>query len=135
MYDADDWLELDEGERLLRVEEAHARDGSHVGENARVHAAMHVIVENRLATKDEPVVAAYDRLRAAGVSRHETIHALASVVAAQLFDTLAEKRALTPEDDAPFADLDPADWRSSAPRRPEHVTRPHHGRRLKNRKR
>jgi hypothetical protein len=107
---AEDWLALGEGERLLHVEEAHARDGSPMGEKPQVHAAMHVIVENRLATKDEPVVAAFDRLRAAGVDRHATIHALASIVAAQLFDILAEKRAHTPEDDARFADLDPADW-------------------------
>lgn len=135
MYDANDWLELDETERLARVEEAHAREGSQVGDNARVHAAMHVIVENRLAMKDEAVVAAYERFRAAAVSRHETIHALASVVAAQLFDTLAEKRAHTPEDDAAFAELNPADWGSPPARRPDHVARPHHGRRLKNRKR
>jgi hypothetical protein len=135
MYDSDDWLELDEAQRLARVEEAHARDGSQVGENARVHAAMHVIVENRLAMKDDAVVAAYDRLRAAAVSRHETIHALASVVAAQLFDQVAEKRAHAPEDDDAFADLDPTDWRSPAASRAEHVTRPHHGRRPKNRKR
>lgn len=111
MYDVDGWLELDEGERLSRVEEAHRRDGSSVGENARVHAAMHVIVENRLAAKDEPVIAAFERFRTAGVDRHETVHALASVVAQQLFDMTAEQRAFTPEDDDAFGELDPAEWR------------------------
>ena len=111
MYDVRGWLELDETERLSRVEDAHQRDGSPVGENPRVHAAMHVIVENRLAAKDEPVIAAFERFRIAGVDRHETVHALASVVAQQLFDITAEQRAFTPEDDLAFADLDPDDWR------------------------
>jgi hypothetical protein len=132
--DAEVWLALDEGERLACIEEAHARRGWSVGENARVHAAMHAIVENRLAAKDEPVVAAYDRLRAASVDRHTTIHALASVVATQLFDMTAENRAHVPEDDDAFADLDPKDW-IATPARREHVARPHHGRRPKKRKR
>jgi len=108
---AEDWLALDEGERLACIEAAHDRHGWSVGENARVHAAMHAIVENRLAAKDAPVVAAYDRLRAAAVDRHATIHALASVVAQQLFAITSEKRPLSPEDDAAFADLDPNEWR------------------------
>jgi hypothetical protein len=132
---AEEWLALDDTTRLTMVEEAHERHRWSVGENARVHAAMHVIVENRLAQKDEPVVTAYDRLRAAGVDRHESIHALASVVAAQLFDALAEKRELSPEDDAAFATLDPADWLGTPAPRREHVARPHHGRRPKKRKR
>ena len=109
--DAERWLEAGEGERLAAVESAHDRHRWSVGDNARVHAAMHVIVENRLAAKDAPVVVAYDRLRAAGVDRHQTIHALASVVAAQLFDILAEKREHRPEDDDAFAALDPREWR------------------------
>jgi hypothetical protein len=132
--DSAEWLATDEATRLEIVSDAHTRHGWSVGENARVHAAMHVIVENRLATKDAPVVAAYDRLRAAAVDRHATIHALASVVAAQLFEQLSEKRAHAPEDDAGFADLDPAEWRSQ-PRRHEHVSRPHRGRPPKKRKR
>lgn len=106
-----DWLAMDEGERVAAVESAHERHRWSVGENARVHAAMHVIVENRIAANDAPVVAAYDRFRAAGVARHDTVHALASVVAAQLFDMLAEKREHRPEDDEAYAKLDPADWR------------------------
>lgn len=108
---AEEWLEAGEAERIEAVESAHERGRWPVGENARVHCAMHVIVENRLAAKDAPVVAAYDRLRAGGVDRHGAIHALASVVAAQLFDIVAEKREHRPEDDEAFAALDPRDWR------------------------
>jgi hypothetical protein len=108
--DAEAWLAMDDAARLACIEEAHARRGWSVGDNARVHAAMHALVENRLAAGDEPVVAAHDRFRAASVDRHTTIHALASVVAAQLFDMTAESRPHRPEDDAAFADLDPAEW-------------------------
>jgi hypothetical protein len=134
-FAAEEWLALDEATRLTLVEEAHERHRWPVGENARVHSAMHVIVENRLAANEVPVVTAYDRLRAAGVDRHAAIHALASVVASQLFDILAEKREHVPEDDAAFATLDPADWLNEPPARREHVARPHHGRRPKPRKR
>ena len=131
---AERWLEAGEAERLAAVESAHDRHRWSVGDNARVHAAMHVIVENRLAAGDAAVVTAYDRFRTAGVDRHETVHALASVVAAQLFDILAEKREHRPEDDDAFRDLDPNEWRG-APSKRDHVARPHHGRRPKNRRR
>lgn len=65
----------------------------------------------RIAAGDEPVVTAYDRLRSGGVARHDAVHALASVVTAQLFDILAERREHRPQDDAAFAELDPADRR------------------------
>lgn len=62
------WLAMDEGERLLVVEEAHARARAAV--NANAHASIHVVVENRLAAGHANVVAAYERFRAAGIDRH-----------------------------------------------------------------
>jgi hypothetical protein len=106
-----EWLAMSEGDRLLLVEQAHERNRWPAGENARVHASMHVIVENRLAAKDAPVVAAYDRCLSAGLDRHTTIHALASVVTAQLFRALQEGREYRAEDDGGFAELDPNEWR------------------------
>ena len=64
------WLAMDEGERLLVVEEAHARTRAAVGSKANAHASIHVVVENRLAAGHANVVAAYERFRAAGIDRH-----------------------------------------------------------------
>jgi len=77
---AEDWLAMDEAERIAAVQEHHRRTRSPTGENPMVHATIHVVVENQLAEGLPGIVRAYDRFRAAGVDRHTTIHALASVV-------------------------------------------------------
>ena len=56
---------------------------------------MHVVVENQLAANDEPVVRALARLMKEGLSRHDAVHAIGSVVAQQIFDIL--KMNDTPE--------------------------------------
>lgn len=103
---------MDEGERIERVRLAHARSGAAVGENPQAHALMHVVVESQLAEGYAPAVAAYERFRASGVDRHNTIHALASVVAAHIMEMLQEQK---PFDDAQaerdFAALDPANYK------------------------
>jgi adenosylmethionine-8-amino-7-oxononanoate aminotransferase len=48
----------------------------------RLHAAIHLVVENQLASGSPPQARrAMDRLIRAGLSRHEAVHAIASVVA------------------------------------------------------
>ena len=102
------WLAMDESDRIAAVEDAHRRTGAAVGSNATAHAAIHVAVENRLAEGHAVVVAAYERFRAAGVDRHETVHALASVVTRQLITVLEQRTPLNQEKaDREFAALDP----------------------------
>ena len=55
--DPNEWLELDEQERSLLVEDHHRRARIDLP-NATLHATMHVVVENQLAANDEPVVRA-----------------------------------------------------------------------------
>jgi hypothetical protein len=46
-----------------------------------VHVAIHVAIENRIATDDEtPARQALERLVAEGLTRHEAVHALGSVL-------------------------------------------------------
>ena len=52
------------------------------------HAALHAIVENQIALNLEPVVRAMHRLRNEGLTRHDAVHAIGSVVAEHLFDIL-----------------------------------------------
>jgi len=51
---------------------------------------MHVIVENQLAANDEPVARALGRLIKEGLSRHDAVHAIGSLVTEQLYDLLKE---------------------------------------------
>ena len=53
-----EWLELDESDRLDLVKRYHIRAKLPVGENERVHAAVHVIVENQVAMGDATVAPA-----------------------------------------------------------------------------
>lgn len=83
------WLRLDEGERFVLVEEYHRDARIPLPRKARrLHAAMHAVVENQVALNDEPVVRALGRLMREGLSRHDAVHAIGSLVAEQIYDTL-----------------------------------------------
>jgi hypothetical protein len=91
---ADDWLALDEGERILLVESYHRDARIDLPKAARrLHASIHVVVENQLASNDEPVVRALARLMKEGLSRHDAVHAIGSVVAEHIYDLLKTKDA------------------------------------------
>ena len=81
------WLETPEDERLLAIERYH----KHAHEpmpNRKLHSVIHVTVETQLAEGAEATVAALQRLRDAGLGRHEAIHAIGSVVAAHIFKVM-----------------------------------------------
>lgn len=108
---AAEWLALSEDERAALIDAAHRATGSPMGTNAGAHATIHALVETHLAEGTPAAVRAYDRLRAAGLNRHVTVHALASVVTRHMLASL--------ENDAPdeetaardFDALDPASFR------------------------
>jgi hypothetical protein len=55
--------------------------------NSSLHAAIHVVVENQVALGGEiPVQETLARLMGEGLSRHEAVHAVGSVLAGILFD-------------------------------------------------
>ena len=90
--DSKDWLALDEGERILLVQEHHRDTRVPLPKRARtLHASVHVVVENQLALVDEPVVRALDRLVREGLSRHDAVHAIGSVVAEEIYVLLKEQ--------------------------------------------
>lgn len=108
----EDWLAMDEGARIEAVREAHERTRSPTGQNAIAHATIHVIVESRLAEGHTAVVSAYDRFRAAGIERHTTVHALASVVTRHMMAVLEQGAAFDQDAaDRDFEALDPAAFR------------------------
>lgn len=85
-----EWLELDEAERIQLVE-AHHRMARVKLHNVAAHAVFHAIVENQIAGGLEPVIRAMDRLANEGLSRHEALHAIGSVLAEHLNETMTMK--------------------------------------------
>jgi len=87
------WLSMDEAARIDLVLKSH----QHAKEplpSPRLHAALHVIVENQVALGDEiPVRRTIERLQAEGLDRHDAVHAVGSVLAKQVFDLMKERRS------------------------------------------
>jgi len=108
------WLATEESLRIVTVESHHQGLGDHPDTpNPRLHATMHVIVENQLAINNPPEVRpTLKRLVEAGLTRHEAIHAIGSVVAEALFKVMKEHaefdRTLAARS---LAKLRPDEWR------------------------
>ena len=84
------WLALDEQERL-DLAEAHHRTARIKLPNVKVHAVFHAIIENQIAEGLEPVVRAMVRPANEGLSRHDALHAIASVCAGHVHALLKSK--------------------------------------------
>ncbi len=86
----DEWLAMDEETRILLVQDYHRRTHIRVP-NAKVHAVIHVIVENQVAEGDAlPVRRTAERLVAEGLDRHDAVHAIGAVLAGHLNDRLRQ---------------------------------------------
>ena len=82
----DEWLAVDEGERIGLVERFH-REAQIPLPNLLAHAAFHVAVENQFALPDQVLVrVTLQRLISAGLSRHDAVHAVASVLAVRVHE-------------------------------------------------
>lgn len=99
------WKDATQEERLRAVEAYHhALTRPHPPTpKPRVHAALHLVVEDQLASGEPPEVrSAIERLVAAGLARHDALHAVGRVAADALdaalagghFDAAAYARAL-----------------------------------------
>jgi hypothetical protein len=98
--DPDEWLALDEQERIDAAEAYHRRERIRLP-NAKVHATVHAIVENQIALGDEtPAQRTLDRLMAEGLDRHDAIHAIGSELMMHISALLSG---------GPDASLDPND--------------------------
>ena len=86
--DPNEWLGIDEGERIATVETFHKG----VFEDHRrtmAHSTFHVIVENQIAVGEKtPARATAERLMSEGISRHEAIHAIGSVLSGVMADAV-----------------------------------------------
>src|SRR3979490_3401617 len=90
------WLETDEGERIELVASYHRRREINLP-NAQLHAVIHVVVENQLALGEPVVVETLARLQNEGLSRHDALHAIGSVLATDLYALMQEGTETTGE--------------------------------------
>lgn len=61
-----------------------------------MHAIIHTTVENQIALGESVIVESLARLRAEGLSRHDAIHAIGSVLAEQMFQMIKGTSAPDP---------------------------------------
>ena len=111
------WLALEEAERLRQAKDYHRRCDSSLA-NPEIHAAVHVVIENQIAMGDQmPVRGALERLMAEGLTRHEAVHALGSVLTETIFTVADGKEAERSQTDAyndAIARITAEDWRRLA---------------------
>ena len=95
--DPEEWLALDEQERIDLVQDYHRRMRIRLP-NAKLHAVAHAIVEAQIAAADEtPARRTVQRLMDEGLDRHEAIHAVGLVLMEFIYDLMK----------APVSDGDP----------------------------
>lgn len=87
--DPNEWLALDESQRLERVSAYHWRTRARLP-NVQLHAAAHVIAENQLAEGMADVGDRLERLLTEGLDRREAIHAIGSVLVGQVWELMRQ---------------------------------------------
>ena len=110
------WLELDDTERIDLVIAYHRRFHLSLGGSAKLHGAVHAVVENQIAHGSATAVpATLTRLMDEGLGRHDAIHAVGSVLAGIIFDALKktdDDGDLNAKYGRELAALTAAGWRS-----------------------
>jgi hypothetical protein len=104
----EEWRSIDEEDRIRLVEDFHQRARIRVP-NAKVHAVVHVVVENQIALGDEiPVRRTVQRLMSEGLDRHDAIHAVGSVLVGHMTELLGQSEAVAgaKPNDRYYAELD-----------------------------
>ena len=113
---ASEWLAVDEARRIDLVCAYHRRARVPLP-NGRLHAAIHVIVENQLALGEVVVIETLDRLQRAGLDRHEAIHAIGMVLSEHLNDVMKTDAEVSPPFHTAYFDrlkrLSVEEWRRS----------------------
>lgn len=113
---ADKWLATDEADRIAAVEVYHRRQRIRLPDPT-LHATVHTVVENQLALGLQAVVEALARLRTEGLTRHEAVHAIGTVLVEHIRDGLETPARSKSESDTPYLDrvkqLMAEQWRQS----------------------
>ena len=115
--DSEIWLDLDEEVRIAKIVSYHRLKRVKL-ENERIHAIAHMLVENQLALGEPPLVPnTLARLMDDGLSRHDAVHAVGSVLLGVMFDVVRkpnDKRDPNAQYNRELATLTAAGWRAQA---------------------
>ena len=110
-------MALDEGTQIDLVMAYHRRKRVAL-EDAKVHATAHVVVENQILQGKPPLVGTtFARLVEEGLSRHDAIHAVASVLLYVIFEIKKDpsyQRDPSIQYNRELAGLTAASWRAMA---------------------
>jgi len=102
--DLKSWTSCDEGDRIQKVIEHHQQARVELP-NDRIHAAIHVAVENQaLLGKRTPVAGVLDRLQDEGLDRHDALHAVGSVLAEHIWELTSGRRGEAENPDQAYYD-------------------------------
>jgi hypothetical protein len=102
----EEWLAMDDLERMRLVRDYH-RQTRIRPPNAKLHALLHAIVENQIALGDQtPVQRTAQRLVAEGLDRHQSVHAIASVLSEHIYDLTNKPGLRTDPNQSYFAALE-----------------------------
>jgi hypothetical protein len=114
--DPEEWLALDEQERIDAVMDFHRRARIRLPK-AKVHVVIHVAVENQIAEGDAlPVRRTLERLMGEGLDRHDAIHAIGAVLIGHMNDLMKAGHVEGDPNAAYFAELErltAEEWRRS----------------------
>ncbi len=113
--DPEAWLNLSEAERIELIIEYH-NDLDAPAEASATHSAAHVFVENQIALGDATSVPeTLERLLGEGITRHEAIHAIGSVLIELMCEAVhdsSDERDLTALYNQRLAALSAKSWSS-----------------------
>ena len=85
----DEWLALDEYERIRLVREFHENHEEELPEDAiQIHSVFHVVVENQFALGVEQIPETIARLIRQGLDRHEAVHAIGAILSEDIYELL-----------------------------------------------
>ena len=110
--DPEEWLALDEAERIVIVEDYHRRKRIRMP-SVEAHACFHVMVENQIAMGEKlPVESKLNQLMEEGLDRHEAVHAIASILSRQVYYALKRQQTSDPSKAyyAALEDLTAENW-------------------------
>ncbi len=83
--DSKKWLALPEIERIRLTQKYHEVARIKLP-NVKIHAALHAVVENQIAIGYGPTCRAMERLQIQGLTRHDALHAVSSVLAYFIYE-------------------------------------------------
>jgi hypothetical protein len=115
--DSATWLDLDEDARIAKIVSYHRAKRVSL-ENERIHAIAHMLVENQIALGEPAQVPdTLARLMNEGLSRHDAVHAVGSVLLGVVFDVVRKpdaKHDPNTQYNQELAELTAARWRAGA---------------------